>query len=134
MSRFNDKIIAEFRANQGHVETNDFGDTLVILHSIGAKSGKERVNPVMSLDEPDTWVVIASAAGTPKHPGWYFNLHKNPDATIETGTETIDVRATELEGEEYEAAWARFLEHSDSFVKYKEKSQRHFPIFRLARR
>jgi deazaflavin-dependent oxidoreductase (nitroreductase family) len=89
MTEFNDRVIAEFRANSGRVETGGFGTNLVLIHSIGARSGTERVNPALSLKAGAARLVIASSAGRPNNPGWYYNLRAHPDITIETpeGTE-----------------------------------------------
>jgi deazaflavin-dependent oxidoreductase (nitroreductase family) len=138
MSGWNDRVIAEFRANGGHVER--FGRALVILHSIGARSEQERLNPVLAIPEGDGWLIIASAGGAPAHPAWYFNLLAHPEVRIELpvgqdDVETLDVRAVPLDGEAWEAAWQRFLDRSPGFARYRERSEgRDFPIFRLERR
>lgn len=138
MSDWNERVIAEFRADGGRVER--FGRSLVLLHSRGARSGTERINPVLALPDADGWLVIASAAGDPKHPGWYFNLRSNPDAAIEVPVgedeiATVAVRADALEGEAWQAAWQRFLDRSPGFAHYRERSAgRDFPIFRLVPR
>ena len=72
MSDWNDMIIAEFRANGGTVER--FGRDLVIMHTLGAKSGEERLNPVMGIPEDGAWLVAATAAGHPSDPAWAHNL------------------------------------------------------------
>jgi len=133
MSGFNDRIIDEFRANGGVVTTAGFGDGLVLLHTTGAKSSEPRINPLMALTTDDGWIVIASAAGDTKHPAWYFNLLKNMDVAVETGTETVPARAIELTGSDYDAAWAEFTRRSAAFEQYKERAQgRVMPIIRLA--
>lgn len=130
---FNERVIAEFRANNGVV--THFGSSLVLLHSVGARSGEARIHPVMAIADGDAWLVIASAAGQPKHPAWYFNLVAQPLVSIETPTEQVEVLATALEGEEREAAWRAFLAKSPGFAEYRERSEgREFPIFRLTRR
>jgi len=133
MSGFNDRIIDEFRANGGVVTTAGFGDGLVLLHTTGAKSSEPRINPLMALTTDDGWIVIASAAGDTKHPAWYFNLLKNMDVAVETGTETVPARAIELTGSDYDAVWAEFTRRSAAFEQYKERAQgRVMPIIRLA--
>ena len=132
MSDFNDRIIAEFRANGGVVAR--FGSNLVLLHSIGAKTGEERVSPVMSIDRPDgSWLIAASAAGAARHPGWYYNLVAHPDATVETGDDTVDVVATAVEDPDYDAAWAQFTSRSPGFADYQVRAgSRRIPVIRLA--
>lgn len=138
MSDFNTTVINEFHANDGTVTTAGFGRNLVLVHSIGAKSGAERVSPLMSLpDGAGGLLIIGSAAGSPKHPAWVHNLRKNPDVTIEVakkdaGIDTLAATATELDPVEREQAWQRFVAASGTFLTYTETAQgRVFPIFRL---
>src|SRR5690606_21950520 len=93
MSDWNQKIIEEFRANGGKVGGNFEGRTLLLLHSIGAKSGQERVNPTAYVRDGENFVIIASKGGAPTNPDWYYNLVANPLVNIEVGTETLQVRA-----------------------------------------
>ena len=86
MSEWNDKIIAEFRANAGHVGGPFKGAPLLLLHTTGAKSGLERVSPMMYRQVGASWAVFASKAGADTNPDWYHNLLANPRATIEVGT------------------------------------------------
>ena len=89
MPGFNDQIIDEFRANEGRVGGNFEGAPLLLLHSTGAKSGAERISPMMYLPDGDRYVVFASKAGAPTNPDWYHNLKANPQAMIEVGTQTL---------------------------------------------
>lgn len=133
MSDYNDRVIAEFRANGGRVQ--GYGSHLVLLHTTGAKSGEPRVAPAFSLEDGDGWLVVASAGGRPKHPAWYFNLLAKPDIALETPTGLVDVHAAPLEGAEYDAAWARFVERAPTFAEYKERAgDRVIPVVRLTRR
>ena len=139
MSDFNAAIIEEFHAKQGVVtDAAPFGDGLVLLHTIGARSGQPRINPVMGLPDGDGWLVAASKAGAPDHPDWYHNLLAHPDITVETGdgqqVRTVDVHATDLTGEERDAAWERFKQASDGFREYEERTTRVIPVLRLAPR
>lgn len=135
MPDFNDTIIAEYRANNGVVTTAGFGDKLVLLHSVGAKSGEPRVSPLMALAADDGWVVIASAGGAPRHPAWFHNLVANPAAGVELGTgEVVDVVASQLEGADYDTAWAAITAVAPTFESYKESAgDRQIPIVRLTR-
>jgi deazaflavin-dependent oxidoreductase (nitroreductase family) len=133
VSDFNDRIIAEFRANGGRVQ--NFGSSLVLLHTVGAKSGEARVSPVLAIADGDAWLVIASAGGRPQHPAWFFNLEAQPDVAIETPTGMVDVHATALAGADYEEAWARFVAKSAAFEQYAQRTEgRTMPIVRLTRR
>lgn len=132
MSGFNDRIIDEFRANGGVVETAGFGSGLVLLHTIGARSGEERVSPVLAIPDDGGWLVIASAAGSPTHPAWYFNLKADPAVSIEVGTETLQVHAADVPTESYETDWAKFTGRSPGFEEYKSRAgDRVLPIVRL---
>jgi deazaflavin-dependent oxidoreductase (nitroreductase family) len=83
---FNAQIIAEFRANHGRVGGHFDGATLLLLHTIGARSGRQYTNPVVYLADGGRYVVFASKAGAPSNPGWYHNLKAHPEVSIEVGT------------------------------------------------
>lgn len=139
MSAFNDRIIAEFRANGGRVESAGFGSALVLIHTRGARTGLERVNPAMSLRDGDAWLVVGSAMGATRDPAWVVNLRAQPDVVIETastgGVQTVPVTAQELDGAEHEAAFARFVRRSSAFAAYQDRAtQRRLPVIRLAPR
>jgi deazaflavin-dependent oxidoreductase (nitroreductase family) len=139
MSDFNEQMIAEFRANGGHVQTAGFGDNLVLLHTRGAKSGAEQVAPVMGFVDEDSWLVVASKAGAPEHPAWYHNLRAEPRVSIEIpaegGTATVDVTASELDSEARQAAWANIVAAAPGFADYEAKAAgRVIPVLRLTRR
>ena len=102
---FNVAIIKEFRENAGKVGGPFEGSSMLLLHSTGAKSGEARINPVVYNDLGERWAIFASYAGGPRNPDWYHNLVAHPEASIEVGTETIDVVARQVEGEERTAIW-----------------------------
>ncbi|HEY8718954.1 nitroreductase/quinone reductase family protein [Pengzhenrongella sp.] len=77
MSVFDDVVSKEFRLNNGRVGSAGFGSSLVLIHSTDARTGESRVSPAMSIEDDGGWLVIASAAGAPKNPGWYFNLSQH---------------------------------------------------------
>jgi deazaflavin-dependent oxidoreductase (nitroreductase family) len=128
---WNDKIIKEFRENEGRVGGNFEGAPLLLLHSIGAKSGVERINPMMYLRDGDRILVFASKAGAPTNPDWYYNLKANPRARIEIGTETCDVDATELEGTEHDLLYNKQAALYPGFRGYQEKTSRVIPVMAL---
>lgn len=133
---WNETVISEFRANHGVVTTGGFGRALVLLHSRGAKSGAERVNPVLGRRSGEDWVVAASFAGAPSHPAWYHNLLAHPDTTIETAEHgTVAVTASEITGADYDREWAGFVDQSQAFADYQKKAgDRKIPLIRLRRR
>jgi deazaflavin-dependent oxidoreductase (nitroreductase family) len=135
---FNDAIIDEFRSNGGAV-SRGFGTDLVLVHSTGAKSGEERIHPVLALRDGEAWLIAASKGGAPEHPAWFHNLVAHPDAVIESpdqrgGIDTVPVRASALEGEARDAAWALFLDRSPAFAQYEARAGRVIPVVRLAPR
>jgi deazaflavin-dependent oxidoreductase (nitroreductase family) len=131
MSGDDDRVIAEFRANGGEVP--GFGSGLVLLHSVGARSGERRVTPVAAIQEGGSWLICASRAGARTDPAWYCNLLEHPDATVETPLGSVDVHAIDLEEEdEWEAAFARFTDRSPAFAQYRaDAAPRRMPILRL---
>jgi deazaflavin-dependent oxidoreductase (nitroreductase family) len=133
MSDWNAQIIAEFRATGG--KAAQFGDNpLVILHTIGAKSGEVREIPLVAFLEDDDFYVFASAAGSPKHPDWYYNLKANPTITIEFGVDTFEVTATELPADEAHTKLMQQAELMPQFADYIPKAApRIIPAFRLTR-
>lgn len=134
MSDWNNKIIAEFRANEGRVGGPFEGAPMIILHTVGAKSGQERETPLRYFPQDDgTLVVIASAAGAPKHPAWYHNLLANPRFDVEVGSETFPVEAQDVTGDERSALWAEVVAEAPGFGEYQEKTTRTIPVIRLTR-
>ncbi|MEI5673941.1 MULTISPECIES: nitroreductase family deazaflavin-dependent oxidoreductase [unclassified Nocardioides] len=134
MSDFNDQVIAEFRANHGKVGGNFEGAPLLLLHSTGAKSGEERVSPMMYLPDGERYLVFASKAGAPTNPAWYHNLIAHPDATIEVGDDTIAVRAEELPRAERDAKYAEQAALYPGFADYEAKTDRVIPVLALTPR
>ncbi|CAN5468522.1 nitroreductase family deazaflavin-dependent oxidoreductase [soil metagenome] len=136
MSDWNDKIIAEFRENGGTVER--FGRSLVVLHTLGARSGEERLNPAMGIAEDGAWLVAATSGGRSVDPGWAHNLRAHPDLDIEVaganGVYTVAVRSEELPEPARSAGWEKFKVASPGFASYEEKTDRVFPIFKLSPR
>lgn len=131
---WNDKIIAEFRANGGKVGGPFEGATLLLLHTTGAKSGMERVNPVMAFDLDGKLAIVGSYAGADVDPAWLHNLRAHPDAHIEIGTDAYDVRAREMPREERDAAYPRIVEKAPGFGEYQSKTDRVIPVIELQRR
>jgi deazaflavin-dependent oxidoreductase (nitroreductase family) len=139
VSDFNERVIAEFRANGGRVDSAGFGAALVLLHTRGARSGVERVNPAMSLRDGDAWLVVGSAMGAARDPAWVVNLRAHPDVVIEVasdhGVQLVPVTAEELDGPRYDAAFARFVRRSSAFAVYQERAtERRLPVMRLTPR
>ncbi len=138
MARSNDvnaDVIAIFRANGGVVPAQyDDPPPMVLLHTIGARSGREHVVPMRAMPDADALYVFASAHGSPRHPDWYHNVVANPDIVIEVGTETLPVHAREITGPERDAIFARQAERFPVFADYERRLGRRIPVIRLTRR
>ncbi|MFL5759557.1 MAG: nitroreductase family deazaflavin-dependent oxidoreductase [Thermomicrobiales bacterium] len=131
----NAAIIATFRANHGEVPAPyDNPPPMLLLHTIGAKSGKEHLVPMRCLPDGDSLSIFASAHGSERNPDWYYNLVAHPDITIEMGIETIPVHARELHGEERAEVFARQASRFPIFAEYASKLNRTIPVIRLERR
>jgi deazaflavin-dependent oxidoreductase (nitroreductase family) len=133
VSDWNATIIEEFRANEGRVGGRFEGGTLLLLHTIGRRSGVERVNPLAYHSDGDRYVIIASKGGAPTNPDWYYNLLANPHVTIEVGTETFEADAVELTGEDRELVWKRIVDRMPGFGEYQKKTDRIIPLIALTR-
>ena len=129
----NRRIIEEFRAQGGKIVGPAEGFSLLLLHTRGARSGAERVNPVAYQPMGDGWAVFATHAGAPKHPAWFHNVVAHPETIIEVGTETIPVRARVAAGEEREVIWARQKAFYPRFAKYEAQTTREIPVVILER-
>lgn len=125
---FNQRVIAEFRANAGQVGGPFRGAPLLLLHTAGARTGAARVNPVMFRRLGDSFAVFGSKAGAPDHPAWYHNLLANPDATVEVGDETIEVRARVVTGAEREDIWTAQKKDYPGFADYQSRTDRVIPV------
>jgi deazaflavin-dependent oxidoreductase (nitroreductase family) len=130
---WNAKIIEEFRANGGNVGGPFEGAPLLLLHSKGAKSGAERVHPMMYLQDDGRLAVFASKAGMPTNPDWYHNLVANPRASVEVGAEQFDVDARVATGDERKRLWTQQKELYPGFADYEKKTTREIPVVILER-
>ncbi|MBK6793626.1 MAG: nitroreductase family deazaflavin-dependent oxidoreductase [Anaerolineales bacterium] len=128
---WNKKVIEEFRANAGKVGGNFEGKSLLLLHTKGAKSGQERVNPVACVQDGERLVVIASKAGAPTHPDWYYNLVANPVVTVEYGSDTFQAKAVVAEEPERTRLYDKMVEVMPGFADYRAKAARVIPVIVL---
>jgi len=133
MSDFNQAIIEEFRKNAGKVSGRFAQMELLLLTTTGAKSGKERVNPVAYTKDGDRLVIIASKGGAPTNPDWYYNLAANPKVTVEVGSEKFSANAVITQGEERERLYEQQAALYPTFHDYKEKTDREIPVILLER-
>lgn len=128
---FNAKIIDEFRANGGRVGGMFESMPLLLLHHTGAKSGKQRVNPLAYQRDGDRYVIFASKAGAPTNPDWYHNLKAHPEVAIEVGTETISAVASEASDDERERLFRAQAKRAPQFAAYQDKTDRVIPAIIL---
>jgi deazaflavin-dependent oxidoreductase (nitroreductase family) len=132
MPDFNEKIIAEFRANDGKVGGPFAGSDILLLHHTGARTGAERVSPLAYQRVGESFAVFASKAGAPENPAWYHNLLAYPDTAVEVGTGTVGVRARVAEPAERDLIWERWKERAPHFAQYEEKAApRRIPVILL---
>jgi deazaflavin-dependent oxidoreductase (nitroreductase family) len=131
----NAEVIAEFRASKGEVAAPyDNPPPMLLLHTIGAKTGREHVVPMRCLPDGNSLYIFGSAHGSDRNPDWYYNLLAHPDFTVEKGVETIPVHATEVFGEERETVFARQAARFPIFAEYQRKLKRTIPVIRLVPR
>ncbi len=133
MSDFNKGIIEEFRANGCIVGGHFEGMNLLLVHTTGAKSGLERINPVAQISDGDRYVIVASKGGAPTNPDWYYNLKANPEVTIEVGTQKFPALATITEEPERSELFEKMASLYPGFEDYKEKTKRVIPVVTLTR-
>ena len=133
MSDWNSKIIEEFRAKKGK-GVGPFGDHLLILTTQGARSGREHTVPLAFHRDGDSYIVIASMGGAPKHPAWYHNVVATGQAQVEVGDETFNVRATPVpSGPERDRLYAQQAALMPGFWEYEKKTSRVIPAVVLER-
>ena len=137
MSDFNEwnkAVIKEFRENEGKVGGQFADMPLLLLHTTGAKSGLERINPVAYLADGDRHVVFASKAGAPTNPDWYYNLVANPDVSVEVGTEQFPALATVAEEPERTQLFEKMATRNPGFAEYQRNTTRIIPVVILTRK
>ena len=127
---YNQAVIEKFRANGGEVGGPN---RLLLLTTIGAKSGQPRITPVAYSTDGAHLVIIASKGGAPTNPDWYYNLLANPLVTVELGTEQFQARATVAEGQERERLYAQHAALMPGFAEYQRKTTRQIPVVLLDR-
>ncbi len=133
MLDFNAKVIEEFRANGGQVTGRFAGAPLLLLTTTGAKSGEQRTIPLVHSTDGDDIVIIASYAGSPKHPAWFLNIRANPEVTIELPDSTFTATARIPEGEERERIFAQQAAKMPQFNEYQQKTTRQIPVIVISR-
>jgi deazaflavin-dependent oxidoreductase (nitroreductase family) len=131
---FNTHNIEEFRKNHGKVGGWFEGTPLLLIHTFGRRTGKERVNPVMYLKDGERYLVFASNGGADKHPDWFLNLKAHPDIPIEVGDDNIGVHAAEVTGQEHDALYKRQATLYPQFGDYQRRTKRIIPVIALTKK
>jgi deazaflavin-dependent oxidoreductase (nitroreductase family) len=133
-AEFNAQVVEEFRARDGHVRGSLADFALILVHHVGARSGVERVVPLMYFTGWDgELMIIASNGGSPAHPAWYYNLRAHPGVTVELGAERFRVVAQELDSEARSLVWPTIVEQSPSAGDFQRTMTRTIPVFVLTR-
>jgi deazaflavin-dependent oxidoreductase (nitroreductase family) len=133
LNDFNQRIIDEFRANQGKVSGMFQDAPLLLLTATGARTGRKTTSPVAYTKDGDRFVIIASKGGAPTNPAWYHNLRANPEATVEVGTETFRVRATFPDRAERDRLFDAMSRVMPGFAEYQQNTTRVIPVVVLER-
>jgi deazaflavin-dependent oxidoreductase (nitroreductase family) len=120
-----------YMSSGGREGTELKGKPVILLTTIGAKTGKVRKTPLMRVEHEGEYAVVASLGGAPKHPVWYFNIKANPRVELQDGTETRDYEAREVLGDEKAIWWERALEAWPDYADYQRKTDRQIPVFVL---
>jgi len=133
MNDWNKAVIDEFRANGGKVGGPFEEMTLLLLHTIGAKSGERRLNPVAYLADGERYVIMASKGGAPTHPDWYHNIVAHPEVTVEVGTEKFQAQAEIVQEPERTELYEKVSSQYPGFAEYAQKTTRVIPVLALTR-
>lgn len=118
----------------GGTEGNELrGLPVIVLTSVGAKSGRLRKNPLMRVEHEGAYAAVASMGGAPKNPVWYHNVKADPHVEVRDATQVWDMTAREVDGEEYDAWWERAVAAFPDYADYQDKTSRKIPVFVLER-
>jgi deazaflavin-dependent oxidoreductase (nitroreductase family) len=104
------------------------GKNVLLLTTIGRKTGKTRVSPLLGLKDGDNYLVAGSVGGAPRHPGWYYNLKANPEIRVQVGA-TVECRIASIaEGEERDQLYQKFIDANRQFAVYQDRTERTIPV------
>ena len=120
-----------YRATGGKLFGRMGKSPILILNTVGRKSGKKRATPLLYAVDGEDFVIIASKGGAPSHPAWYLNLMANPDATVEVKGREVRVTAEQVEGEEKMRLWQKMAELYPTYDDYQRKTERQIPLLIL---
>jgi F420H(2)-dependent quinone reductase len=130
-SRWSRRQTERYEATNGAKSGNLRGRPVIVLTSVGAKTGKLRKTPLMRVEHEGVYAVVASLGGAPTHPVWFYNLKANPHVELQDGATKRDYVAREVIGEEKTLWWDRAVETWPDYAKYQKKTDRQIPVFVL---
>jgi len=130
---WNHQVIEEFRSNKGKVGGMFEGAPLLLLTTTGAKSGQQRISPLVYLPDGEHVFIFASKGGAPTNPDWYHNLVAHPHVTVEVGTEQFEATAVIVEGEARDQIYTKQEQRMSNFADYASKTTRKIPVVELVR-
>ena len=120
-----------YRASDGRVGGRMLGSQVLLLNTVGRKSGRKRTTPLLYLRDGGDYVIVASKGGAPAHPAWYYNLKASPETTVQVGASEVRVRAEEASLEEKARLWPKLVEMYPSYEDYQKKTDREIPVIVL---
>ena len=120
-----------YRATGGKLFGRMGKSPILLLNTVGRKSGKKRTSPLLYVKDGEDFVIIASKGGAPTHPAWFLNLKANPEATVEVGDREVRVRAEEADAEEKARLWQKMVEMYPTYDDYQTKTKREIPLLVL---
>lgn len=120
-----------YRATGGKLLGRMGKSPILLLNTVGRKTGKKRTTPLLYVMDGEDFVIIASKGGAPTHPAWYLNLIANPDVTVEVGDRELRVMAEEAEPEEKARLWQKMVEMYPTYDDYQVKTKREIPLLLL---
>jgi F420H(2)-dependent quinone reductase len=123
--------VEAYESSGGTAGTEMQGKPVIILTSVGAKSGKLRKIPLMRVEHDGEYAVVASLGGAPQHPVWYYNLTANPNVELQDGPLKKDYLAREVDGAERDVWWERAVAAWPDYAEYQKKTTRVLPVFVL---
>jgi deazaflavin-dependent oxidoreductase (nitroreductase family) len=130
---FGEEHVRVYRETAGERGYHWRGTTILLLSTVGRRSGETRTTPLIHRTDGDRWIIVASKGGAPANPGWYENLLANPQATIEVPGETVSVRASTAEGEERARLWSLMSEVWPAYDEYQARTEREIAVVVLER-
>jgi deazaflavin-dependent oxidoreductase (nitroreductase family) len=120
-----------YRATGGKLFGRMGKSPILLLNTVGRKSGRKRTSPLLYVMDGEDFVIIASKGGAPTHPAWYLNLRADPEATVEVGDREVRVRAEETDSEEKARLWQKMVEMYPTYDDYQKKTEREIPLLKL---